>query len=192
VYVILEGIDRVGKSTQIELLKNSFKEAVFTFEPGKTEFGKKIREILLNGDNISPLAEIFLFLADRNEHIQKVIKPNLDRLIISDRGFISGIAYAKIKSNLSLENLLKLNSLALENIFPQKIILIKIDEKELKRRMDIKKLDSIEKRGVDYLLRVQMIMEEVIKNLSIPYIIIDASLQKEEINKKIVDFIKKV
>lgn len=191
-YVILEGIDRVGKSTQIELLKNSFKEAVFTFEPGKTEFGKKIREILLNGDNISPLAEIFLFLADRNEHIQKVIKPNLDRLIISDRGFISGIAYAKIKSNLSLENLLKLNSLALENIFPQKIILIKIDEKELKRRMDIKKLDSIEKRGVDYLLRVQMIMEEVIKNLSIPYIIIDASLQKEEINKKIVDFIKKV
>ncbi|HIE35402.1 MAG TPA: dTMP kinase, partial [Campylobacterales bacterium] len=167
-YVILEGIDRVGKSTQIELLKNSFKEAVFTFEPGKTEFGKKIREILLNGDNISPLAEIFLFLADRNEHIQKVIKPNLDRLIISDRGFISGIAYAKIKSNLSLENLLKLNSLALENIFPQKIILIKIDEKELKRRMDIKKLDSIEKRGVDYLLRVQMIMEEVIKNLSIP------------------------
>ncbi|WP_187648380.1 dTMP kinase [Nitrosophilus labii] len=191
-YVILEGIDRVGKSTQIELLKKEFKDAIFTKEPGGTEFGKKIREIVLYEKEISPIAEIFLFLADRNEHIQKVIKPNIDRLIISDRGFVSGIAYAKVKSNLSIEKLLKLNLTAMEDIVPDKIILIKIDESELKKRMHIQELDSIEKRGIEYLLEVQKIMEETIKKLSIQYLLIDAKLTIEEINEKIVDFIKKV
>ncbi|WP_281951027.1 dTMP kinase [Nitrosophilus kaiyonis] len=189
-YVVLEGIDRVGKSTQIELLKKEFKDAIFTKEPGGTEFGKKIREIVLN-DSISPIAEVFLFLADRNEHLEKVIKPNIKRLIISDRGFISGIAYAHIKSNLSYEKLFELNELALEEIFPDKIIFIEIDKNELEKRMHIEKLDSIEKRGVDYLLKVQNFMKEALNRSNIKHLILDANDDVLKINKKIVDFIKK-
>ena len=90
--VIFEGIDCVGKTTQINLLKEIYKDAIITKEPGGTKFGKKIRNLLLNGDEISKKAELFLFLADRNEHYEKVIKPNLNNLILSDRSLISGIS----------------------------------------------------------------------------------------------------
>jgi len=190
-YVILEGIDRVGKSTQIELLKKTFNNAIFTKEPGATALGKKIREIVLY-DEISEVAEILLFLADRNEHIEKVIKPNIDKLIISDRGFISGIAYANAKSNIDIDKLLELNRFAMQDLMPDKIILIEISEEELKNRMHIQELDTIEKRGINYLLNVQKIMKKTIKKTGYPYLIVDASLNVDEINKKIVDFIKKV
>lgn len=190
-YVLLEGIDRVGKSTQIKMLKNYFKDAVFTREPGGCVICQKIRDIVLNED-ISPIAEIFLFLADRNEHFEKVVKPNIDRLIISDRGFISAIAYANVKSGIDIEKLLELNILALENHLPQKIVFFKISRDELEKRMDVKELDSIEKRGIEYLLKVQDVMEKAIKKTKISHIIIDAGLDKNTINKKIIDFIKKV
>lgn len=190
-YVLLEGIDRVGKSTQIKMLKNYFKDAVFTREPGGCAICQKIRDIVLNED-ISPIAEIFLFLADRNEHFEKVVKPNIDRLIISDRGFISAIAYANVKSGIDIEKLLELNILALENHLPQKIVFFKISRDELEKRMDVKELDSIEKRGIEYLLKVQDVMEKAIKKTKISHIIIDAGLDKNTINKKIIDFIKKV
>jgi len=189
-YIVLEGIDRVGKSTQIKMLKNEFKDAIFTKEPGGTKFGEKIRDIVLN-EKISPIAEIFLFLADRNEHFNKIIKPNLDKLIISDRGFISGIAYAHIKSDLDYETLFELNSLSLENHLPDKIIMFEIDKKELKNRFETQKLDIIEKKGIDFLLNVQKSMKEALKISGCKYIIIDASKPKNEINKIIIDFIKK-
>lgn len=188
-YIILEGIDRVGKSTQIELLKDKFKDAIFTKEPGGTEFGKKIREILLN-EKISDIAEILLFLSDRAEHIDEVIKPNLDKLIISDRGFISGIAYAHIKTKISYEKLFELNRFAMQDIMPQKIVFFKISKDELEKRMHIQKLDSIEKRGIKYLLDVQDSMQKALEICNCNYIIIDASLKKEEIFKKIVNYIK--
>jgi len=110
-YTLLEGIDRSGKSTQIKLLKREFPKAIFTKEPGGTPLGQKIRSILLHSNQKpASLAEVFLFLADRNEHINKVIKPNLDRLIISDRGFISGIAYGVARGldeEMLLESLIK-------------------------------------------------------------------------------------
>ncbi len=190
-YIVLEGIDRAGKSTQIELLRQKFKGAIFTKEPGGTPLGQKIRAVVLQ-DTPTPLAEIFLFLADRAEHIQKVIKPNLDKLIFSDRGFISGIAYAHIKSGLPIAKLKELNELAMQNIEPSGIVLLLLSEEELLRRMPNQELDTIEKRGVEYLLKVQMIMKELVENSSLPYLIIDASLPKQKIFHDIVDFIKEI
>lgn len=190
-YIILEGIDRAGKSTQIELLRQKFKGAIFTKEPGGTPLGQKIRALVLQ-DTPTPLAEIFLFLADRAEHIQKVIEPNLDKLIFSDRGFISGIAYAHIKSGLPIAKLKELNELAMQNIEPSGIVLLLLSEEELLRRMPTQELDTIEKRGVEYLLKVQMIMKELVESSSLPYLIIDASLPKQKIFHDIVDFIKEI
>ena len=84
-YIALEGIDLVGKSTQLQMLKNQYKNAIFTKEPGATKLGKQIRELVLSKNDFSKEAELFLFLADRAEHFAKVIKPHLNRLIISDR-----------------------------------------------------------------------------------------------------------
>jgi len=190
VYVALEGIDGVGKSTQIEILKSYFPEAIFTKEPGGTKFGERAREILLYEKLESKKAELFLFLADRAEHFKEVIEPNLDRLIISDRSLISGIAYA-IASNpeFELEFLIELNRFALDNRLPQKVVFFKINIVELVERLTKKVNDNIEKRGFDYLLKIQDSMLEVIKRLEIDYLEVDATNDISSITKQIVEYL---
>ncbi|GAA9561064.1 dTMP kinase [Helicobacter pylori] len=148
-YVALEGVDGVGKSTQIGLLKDRFKNALFTKEPGGTKMGESLRRIALN-ENISELARAFLFLSDRAEHVESVIKPALKekKLIISDRSLISGMAYSQFSS-------LELNLLATQSILPEKIVLLVIDEEGLKERLSLKSLDKIENQGAEKLLTIQ-------------------------------------
>lgn len=189
-YIILEGVDTCGKTTQIELLKKSFPNAIFTKEPGGSHLGEKIREILLGEKNISKNAELFLFLADRAEHYQNVIKNRGDRYIFSDRGFISGIAYALSNNpNLDIDFLIEINRFALENSEPNLVILFKTDEKLIKERLSQKKEDKIEQRGVDYLLKTQSNMIKILNRLNINYISIDANKTIEEINREILKVI---
>ncbi len=190
-YVVIEGVDTSGKSTQIELLKQKFKSAVFTKEPGGTNLGKKIREILLNGEVKSYIAELFLFLADRSEHFEEVVRPCLDRLVISDRGFVSGIAYAMSNGlNIELKEMIELNKLALNSTFPDLIILLKVDKETIEKRLNKKSQDNIEKRGIEYLLDVQKNMQNILKELDIRYIEIDASKKIDQIHKIIMENIK--
>lgn len=189
--VIFEGIDCVGKSTQINLLKEIYKDAIITKEPGGTKFGEKVRSLLLNGDEISKKAELFLFLADRNEHYEKVIKPNSNKLILSDRSFISGISYALANDeSLSLVELINLNKFALNGNFGNKFIFLKADENTLKNRLFKKNLDNIEKRGIEYLLKVQDIMEMVLNHLKFDVLKINASNEISTIHAQIKEFIK--
>jgi len=122
-YILFEGVDTCGKSTQIELLAKNIPEIVTTKEPGGTNFGKKAREILLKDSLASKRAELLLFLADRAEHYQEVIKANRDKVVVSDRGFISGIGYALANDDFDFDELVRLNKFALEDHFPDKIIL---------------------------------------------------------------------
>ncbi|MDE5592080.1 MAG: dTMP kinase [Helicobacter sp.] len=187
-YIALEGIDTSGKSTQIETLKKHFKEAIFTLEPGGSELGKRLRKILLE-DNIAldSRAEMLLFLADRAELISKVIKPNIDKLIISDRSLISGMAYAK---DFNWEILKTFNLFATQNILPNKVVLLELDERHLKERLFAKGSDKIESRGLQYLLELQERLKYIIQNLAISCLIIDSSLSKEQITRQIIDFIQ--
>ncbi len=148
-YVVLEGVDGAGKSTQVGLLKARFKNALFTKEPGGTKIGESLRRIALN-ENISELARAFLFLSDRAEHVESVIKPALKekKLIISDRSLISGMAYSEFSS-------LELNLLATQSVLPTKIILLLIDKEGLKQRLSLKSLDKIENQGIEKLLTIQ-------------------------------------
>jgi dTMP kinase len=188
-YIIFEGIDTCGKSTQIELLKEKHSDIVFTFEPGGTELGKKIREILLNGHLDSKRAEILLFLADRAEHFESVIKPNLNNMIISDRGFISGMAYAMANNDIGFDELLKLNIFSLQGVLPEKIILFIIDKDNLELRLGQKGMDKIEQRGIEYLLNVQQFMKDIVIELKIPFLEINAADDMESINRQINNFI---
>jgi dTMP kinase len=185
-YAGIEGIDTAGKSTQLDILKQKYQDAIFTKEPGGTKIGLKLREIALNGEAKSKVAEMFLFLADRAEHIEEVIKANENKMIISDRSVISGIAYA---SNLPLEVVTSLNLIATSNILPSHIILLELTPEELTRRLGNKSNDSIESRGIDYLIDIQNRMKQTIEMLNLNHIYIDASLSIEEIAEKIEEFI---
>lgn len=185
-YVVIEGVDTAGKSTQLDIIKKNHPKAVFTKEPGGTEMGLKLRAMALNGEAKSSIAEMFLFLADRAEHIEEIIKPNKDKIVVSDRSLISGISYAL---QMPMEIVTTLNLIATSNILPTHTILLELSEDELRKRLSGKNNDSIEARGVEYLLDIQNRMKETIKNLNLNYIFIDASLSIEEISKQIEDFI---
>ena len=246
----LEGIDGTGKSTQIALLASTFKDAIITKEPGATPLGEQIRKIILGDNlNICHQAEMFLFLADRAEHYEKIIKPNRDKIVFCDRSFISGIAYAMTNLGLNLDEisrenlntnlsasiknpnanlvvdktdknvnphnkttvnldfnqaqiwqkfqmLINLNKIALQNDFNAKFVFLKIDEASLISRLKIRikeqdiKADTIEKRGISYLLKVQKNIENVIEILGLNALKIDANLQKNEILNQIKEFIR--
>ena len=189
-YILFEGIDGAGKSTQIARLAAAFPQAIVTKEPGGTKLGENLREILLKENDLDKRAEILLFLADRAEHSGKIIKPNSDKMILSDRGFVSGMAYALAGGNFSFEELLNLNKFALQGNFPQKIVFFKADESTLRSRLGSRaQMDGIEARGFAYLLRVQDAMEEILQKLDISYVAIDAALDEEKITNLIKEFI---
>ncbi|EAL5650046.1 dTMP kinase, partial [Campylobacter lari] len=145
-YIAFEGVDCVGKSTQIELLKKYFKDAIFTKEPGGSELGVHLRKILLESKmQFSKKAELLLFLADRANLIDIHLVQNKNKLIISDRSFVSNMAYAKFDFDQNI--LFDLNSFATGGFFPQKIVFLHGSKELIEQRLSKKNLDSIEKRG---------------------------------------------
>jgi len=189
-YIVVEGIDTCGKSTQIQLLAEAFPQAIITKEPGATELGAKIRELVLYSDDLCPVTELLLFLADRSNHASNVIKPNLGRLIISDRSLISGMAYALASKKFDFDWLETLNRFAMQDIMPEQIILFKIKEETLKERLGEKSHDVIEQRGIAYMLDVQEQLEFVANTLNIPTLIIHAEDSIRDIHTQINDYIK--
>jgi dTMP kinase len=189
-YILFEGIDTCGKSTQIELLAEKHPELIITKEPGGTPFGIKAREILLADALASKRAELLLFLADRAEHYQEVIKPNKDKVVISDRGFLSGIGYALANGDFDFEELVTLNKFALEDHLPDRVVLFLTDMETLHERTSQKSLDGIELRGLEYLLEVQEHMKQSILKLNIPHLFIDATDDIENIHQTILTYLK--
>jgi dTMP kinase len=191
VYILFEGIDTTGKTTQIEKLKSIYPDIVSTKEPGGTLLGEKIREILLDRDfEISTNAEFLLFLSDRAEHYEKVIKPNNDKIVISDRGFISGLAYAFTNCpSTNLEYLVGLNRFVLGGEFPKKIVFFVTNKDTLLSRINSKNHDIIESRGIEYLLKVQENMEFILNKVGLDFLKLDANLDIESLHMKIKDYI---
>ncbi|GAA8109680.1 dTMP kinase [Helicobacter pylori] len=187
-YVVLEGVDGAGKSTQVELLKDRFKNALFTKEPGGTKIGESLRRIALN-ENISELARAFLFLSDRAEHAESVIKPALKekKLIISDRSLISGMAYSEFSS-------LELNLLATQSVLPTKIVLLLIDKEGLKQRLSLKSLDKIENQGTEKLLTIQQKLKThaylLKEKFGCEVLELDAQKSVGDLHRQIVAFIE--
>lgn len=189
-YFAIEGIDTAGKTTQISRLKEIFKDAIITKEPGGTEFGKDVRQIALSAKAKSKKAEFLLFLSDRAEHILEIIKPNIHKNIISDRSAISGVAYALVQGEIDEKSLVELNNFATDCIYPQKVFLLRLTKEELEFRLSTKKLDGIEQRGSQYLLNIQDAMVKAAQLLGITLIEIDATQNIDKITNDILNNLK--
>ena len=189
-YILFEGIDTCGKSTQIDLISDKHPEVIVTHEPGGTAFGKQAREILLSDSLSSKRAELLLFLADRAEHYHEVIAPSIDKTIISDRGFLSGIGYALANGDFDFNELVSLNKFSLEGHFPDKVVLFLTNMETLQKRTSEKELDGIELRGLEYLITVQNKMQESLQKLNINYLEVDATDSIENIHQKILSYLE--
>jgi dTMP kinase len=134
-FVVLEGGDASGKSTQARLLadrlRSAGREVVETFEPGATEAGAAIRTLLLDGDGpVDPTAEALLLAADRAQEVADVIRPALARGadVVSDRFVPSSLAYQGVGRGLGVEKVEKLNRWATGGLAPDLVVVLDIDE----------------------------------------------------------------
>lgn len=125
--ITFEGIEGSGKSTQARRLADEL-GALFTFEPGATETGKRIREIVLGAGNVAPQAELLLFLADRAQHIAEVMRPELaaGRVVICDRYNDSTLAYQGYGRRIPLAPLRQLTEEATGGLRPDLTFLLDV------------------------------------------------------------------
>ncbi|OIV36316.1 dTMP kinase [Mangrovactinospora gilvigrisea] len=141
-FLVLEGGDGVGKSTQIEALsawiRSKGHEVVVTREPGSTGFGKRLREIVLAKETgaLSHRAEALLYAADRAEHVASVVRPALARgaVVISDRYMDSSIAYQGAGRDLDGEEVAGLSRWATRGLVPDLTVVLDLDPAEARRR----------------------------------------------------------
>lgn len=156
VLITFEGIEGSGKSTQIERLSSYLMDkglpVLTTLEPGGTPLGTKLREVLLNSkaDEIIPLSELFLYLAERAQHVREMIIPALSegKIVISDRFLDATVAYQGYGRNLDLTLIEKLNGLASQGIKPDLTILLDMETTSgIERARRDGKGDRLEKEG---------------------------------------------
>nr|WP_321257141.1 dTMP kinase [uncultured Pseudodesulfovibrio sp.] len=143
-FITFEGIEGTGKSTQITKIKEYYesqgKEVFLTMEPGGSRVGTELRKMLLHVDNkdITPITELFLYLADRAQHIAQVIRPALEagKVVLCDRFADSTIVYQGYGRGLDTQVLKQLNEVAVDGLWPDLTIVLDIDpEIGLKRAM---------------------------------------------------------
>jgi dTMP kinase len=158
-FVTFEGLDGSGKSTQARLLAETLagdgRDVVSTREPGGTELGERVRELLLAEGTVSPWAEAALFAAARAQLVEEVIAPALDRGadVICDRYLDSSLAYQGIARGLGLEQVLELNLHAIGGVLPDRTFLLLVDPAESARRVGSDG-DRIEREDDDFRARV--------------------------------------
>jgi dTMP kinase len=134
VFISFEGIDGVGKSTQIrfaeDYLRGRGKEVVCTLEPGGTELGQEIRTLLLHrkGD-VAPRAEALLYAADRAHHIATKVRPALaeGKVVLTDRYLDSSVAYQGAGRKLSAEEIRNISMWAVDGLLPDLTVLVDLD-----------------------------------------------------------------
>ena len=133
-FIVLEGPDGSGKTTQFELLKKIYPDAVFLREPGGTIAGEKIREILLSKEEIplSSVSEMLLYAAARAQLIEEVILPGLikGKLIICDRFLLSSLVYQGIERGLGIDLVNNINQLGLSDIHPDLTFYLDISKED--------------------------------------------------------------
>jgi dTMP kinase len=131
-FITLEGIEGSGKTTQIRQLSTYIEatgyRCVTTREPGGTSIGDKIRAILLNPENndLSPISELLLYMADRAQHLNSLIKPALDagKIVLCDRYFDATVVYQGIARGLDTELIYSLHRLLFEDLKPEVTFLL--------------------------------------------------------------------
>ena len=190
-FVTFEGIDGSGKTTQVELLKTVLeaegREVVATREPGGTEVGEQIRQILLHGLPISPWAEAALFAAARAELVEAVIRPALERGadVLCDRYIDSSLAYQGLAREVGVERVLDMNLQATRGLLPDLTILLLLDPALAAERAGAER-DRIEGESDDFRARVDQAYRELAELFPRRVISFDGSQMPSQLAEQIL------
>ena len=188
-FIVLEGGDASGKSTQARLLADRLRsrdrDVVETFEPGATQTGAAIRALLLDGDEpIDPTTEALLLAADRAQEIADVIRPALGRGadVVSDRYVPSSLAYQGVGRGLGVEKVEKLNRWATGGLEPDIVVVLDVDEAVATSRRATPG-DRLEQAGAEFHAAVRDAYRTLAADRG--WIVLDASADEEIVGERV-------
>jgi len=202
-FLVFEGIDGCGKTTQINKLKTWLPESGLlpngsklhlTREPGGTALGNSLRELLLNPtDKVSPqpLTELLLYAADRAQHVSEIILPALEKgdWVISDRFSGSTLCYQGYGRNINIDLIMQLELIATQGLVPDMTFWFDLSIQESINRRKEEVNDRIESEGAEFLTRVANGFSEIAKERN--WIIVPAKLNKDLVSKQIQESLLK-
>ena len=189
-FVSFEGLDGSGKSTQAGLLRARLEadgeEVVATREPGGTELGERLRDLVLHGGHVSPWAEALMYAASRAQHVEEVIRPALERgaSVVCDRYLDSSVAYQGVGRGLGLERVLELNLDAVGGLLPDRTFLLLLDPAAAPARLTGEN-DRLEREGDDFRARVDAGYRDLAARFPERIVALDGTLPAEELAEEV-------
>lgn len=199
-FITLEGPDGSGKSTIINLIGDYLKDKnidyIITREPGGTQIGEKIRDLILDNNNTSmgPETEALLYAAARGQHVHEKILPALEsgKTVICDRFLLSSLAYQGVGRKLGVERVKAINDFGLRGVYPDLILFFHIDPLvTLERKTNKLGGDRLEQEGSDFHNRVYNGYMELIKKYPENVKVIDATKSIEKVfNQSLIEIRK--
>lgn len=207
VYIMAEGIDTSGKTTQLNLAQKYFKnrgyDMMVTRQPGGTRIGQEIRNILLNPENseMHSDTETLLYIADRTQHMREVITPYLKNekgILFQDRGQFATKTYQGYGRGLDMKNIDWLNNLAVGKYHPDSVLFFDISIDTMQKRKSKRNQeynmedDRLEQAGISFFERVRKGMHECAKKNPDLITIINSERSIEEIHEGVITHIDKI
>lgn len=194
-FISFEGIDGVGKSTQADLLEEYLVEngrsVVRTLEPGGTELGHEIRQLLLHSGHVAARAETLLYAADRGHHVATKIRPALaeGKVVITDRYLDSSVAYQGAGRVLGADEVRNLSLWATEGLLPRLTVLLDLDAATAvaRRAKTGSEPDRLEREKVEFFDKVRACYLELAQAEPVRFLVLPATLAIDEIQARIRD-----
>jgi len=189
-FIVLEGGDGVGKSTQRALLGQWLEErgyeVVLTREPGGTELGDLLRSALLHGGHVDARTEALLFATDRAHHVHTVVRPALERgaMVVSDRYLDSSAAYQGAARELGMDEVRDLSLWATNHLLPDLTIVLDLDPEVAAARREGAP-DRLERESLDFHRRVRAGFLLLAAADPARYLVLDATKDPRELHAAI-------
>ena len=204
-FVTFEGVEGCGKTTQAELLKQGLEReghrVIFTREPGGTDVGERIRDVLLDTrlSGMEPLAELFLYLASRAQHVRELIRPALTggAIVVCDRFADASLAYQGAGRRIGELKVQRLNEVATFGLVPDYTVLLDVPaevglERTLKRVGGEARKDRIEKEKLDFHARVRTGYLLLAQKEPGRIAVLDGTRDRDELAREILSRVKRV
>lgn len=202
ILISFEGSEGSGKSTQIahlaEHLQRIGREVVSTREPGGTEIGEQVRNIIVHnskGDEMCAETELLLFAASRAQLVREIIAPNLMQgvVVLCDRYIDSSTVYQGVARNLSLDPVQQINQFAVGNVLPALTIVLDVPTRVSLTRINQRASDlpdRMERENIEFYKKVRDGYLVLARSLPKRFFVVDGTLPEEKIRKLIWDEVK--
>jgi len=198
IFITVEGPDKAGKTTQLKMLKDyseqNEKDWVFTRNPGGTELGNRLRNIVLDSkETISDMAELMIYIADRAHHVDQFIRPKLEtgKIVICDRFTDSTMAYQGYGRNMDLKLIDQMNIAVCAEVRPTLSILLTVSEKVANERSKGAEKDRLEQESKLFFVRVRNGYNTIAKTEPDRFKVISTDfMTPDEVHAQVINYIE--